>query len=92
LAGTLFPPLIGKNRSLTEIAATILAVAQDGETQVRIMKESRLSSRRLRFYLEELVRLGLIETSSASGSRIYTTNEKGFQYLMQYKRISDLLK
>jgi predicted transcriptional regulator len=89
---TLFPAIIGKNRSRTEIAATILVVAREGEIQIRIMEQSHLNSGRLRVYLTELLRLGLIETSSMNGNKIYTTSEKGFQYLLQYNRIASLLK
>jgi len=83
---------VGKNRSRTEITATILTVAQNGERQVNIMKQSHLNSTRLRFYLNELTKFGLIETTYAEGARIYTTSQKGTQYILQYNRISNLLK
>jgi predicted transcriptional regulator len=90
--GSLFPPMIGKYRSRTEIAATILTVARDGKMQIRIMEQSHLNSRRLRFYLGELLMLGLIGTSSANGNKTYITSEKGLQYLTQYNRISSMLR
>jgi predicted transcriptional regulator len=88
----LFQSLIGKNRSPAEIAAAILAVARDGETRNEIMKQSRLNSRGLRLYLEELLKLGLIKANFSNGDRIYTTSEKGIQYLTQYDRITNLFE
>jgi predicted transcriptional regulator len=89
---TLFQPLIGKTRSPTEIAAAILAVARDGETRNKIMEQSRLNTRELRLYLEELLKLGLIETNYGNRDRIYMTSEKGVKYLLQYDKITNLLE
>jgi len=83
---------IGKNRSRAEIAAIILSVARNAEPQIRIMEEARLSSQRLRFYLSELTKSGLIEISYANGKRVYVTSQKGIQYLTQYSALTKLLK
>jgi predicted transcriptional regulator len=50
MSRALIPAVMGKNRSRTEIAADILAVARNGEKQVKIKEQSHLSSRRLKFY------------------------------------------
>jgi predicted transcriptional regulator len=92
MSRALVPAVIGKNRSRTEIAASILTVARNGEKQVKIKEQSHLSSRRLRFYLDELTKLGLIEMNIMGGTRVFATSQKGIQYLTQYDRISNLLK
>jgi predicted transcriptional regulator len=88
----LTPAAIGKNRSRVDIAAAILAVAQNGEMRTRIMEHSHLNSGRLRSYLEDLLKLGLIGMNCVNGNNIYITSEKGIQYLAQYNRITNLLK
>jgi len=88
----IIPAVIGKNRSRTEIAATILTVARNGEKQVEITGQSHLSSKRAKIYLEQLTKLGLIELNFLNGKKIYTTSQKGIQYLVQYNRISNLLR
>jgi len=92
MSRALIPAVIGKNRSRTEIAAAILAVARNGEKQVKIKEQTHLSSRRLKFYLEELTKFGLIEIDVMNGTWVFTTSQKGIQYLVQYNMISNMLK
>ena len=92
MSRALIPAVIRKNRSRTEIAAAILAVAQKWEKQVKIKEQSHLSSRRVKFYLEELTKFGLIEIDVMNGTWVFTTSQKGIQYLVQYDMISNMLK
>jgi predicted transcriptional regulator len=92
MSRALIPAVIGKNRSRTETAAAILAVARNGEKQVKIKEQSHLSSKRLKLYLEELTKSGLIEINVMNGTWVFTTSQKGIQYLVQYNMISNMLK
>jgi len=92
MGSTLTPLFLGGKRSRTEIIRIIISVAQNGQSAIKIMKEAHLNSKQLKLYSEKLAKLGLIEVKYVNGKRVYTTTQKGFQYLKQYDILRKFLK
>jgi predicted transcriptional regulator len=79
-----------KNRSRTEITASILESANGGVTKTKIMYKSFLSYTQLKEYLSVLIENNLIE--GLEGTQTYKTTEKGLNFLKMYNEIGELLK
>ena len=79
-----------KNRSRTEIAASILDAANGGATKTKIMYKSFLSYAQLKEYLSILIENNLIE--GLEGTQIYKTTEKGLNFVKMYNEIGELLQ
>ena len=79
-----------KNRSRTEIAASILESANGRATKTKIMYKSFLSYTQLKEYLSVLIENNLIE--GLEGTQTYKTTEKGLNFLKMYNEIGELLK
>ena len=79
-----------KYRSRFEIAATILEVAQAGNsTKTRLMYGSFLSFAQINEYLGFLLSNGLITKND--DTRIYSLTEKGMRFLRVYDEIAELI-
>jgi predicted transcriptional regulator len=78
-----------KNRSRTEIAATILDAANGGATKTKIMYKSFISYAQLKEYLSVLIENNLIE--DLEGTQTYKTTEKGLNFLKMHNEIGELL-
>ena len=76
-----------KRRSRLEIIAAIINAAKKGESKTEIAKISQQNSKHLQLYLDQLIRLKLIETKKVKGERIYVASQKGINYLKQYSRL-----
>ncbi len=85
------PLLMGKNRSRTEIIATIITLAQNGVSRSKIKEKAHLNSRQFKRYLEELTKLGLIEVNTVNGRKVYITSQRGNEYLNQHNTLSNFL-
>ena len=79
-----------KNRSRTEITASILESANGGVTKTKIMYKSFLSYTQLKEYLSVLIENNLLEY--LEGTQSYKTTEKGLNFLKMYNEIGELLK
>ena len=79
-----------KNRSRTEIAATILESANGGATKTKIMYKSFLSYSQLKEYLSVFIENNLIE--GLEGTQTYKTTEKGLNFLKMHNEIGELLQ
>ena len=77
-----------KNRSRTEIAASILESANGRATKTKIMYKSFLSYTQLKEYLSVLIENNLIE--GLGGTQTYKTTEKGLNFLKTYNDIAEL--
>ena len=71
-----------KNRSRTEIAATILDAANGGATKTKIMYKSFISYAQLKEYLSVLIENNLIE--DLEGTQTYKTTEIGLNFLKMH--------
>jgi predicted transcriptional regulator len=78
-----------KNRSRTEIVATILEAANGGATKTKIMYKAFLSYAQLREYLSVLLENNLIYLE---GIQTYKTTEKGLNFLKMHDEIGELLQ
>jgi predicted transcriptional regulator len=78
-----------KNRSRTEIVATILEAANGGATKTKIMYKAFVSYAQLREYLSVLLENNLIYLE---GIQTYKTTEKGLNFLKMHDEIGELLQ
>ncbi len=75
-----------------EIIAAIVAVAKNWEPKMEIAKKTHLNSRHLQFYLDEMIRLGLLQMKEAHGEVGYVATVGGIQVLKQYKELRSQTK
>jgi predicted transcriptional regulator len=80
-----------KHRTEEEITALILeaAAGNNGITQTTIMYKAFLTYSQLKVYLLLLTEKGLIEFRKLE--RVYSTTEKGMQFLHMYNQIIEVI-
>jgi predicted transcriptional regulator len=78
-----------KNRSRTEIVATILEATNGGATKTKIMYKAMLSYNQLKEYLTVLRENNLLEY--LEGTQTFRPTEKGFKFLRMHNEIGELL-
>lgn len=75
---------MSRKRSKLEITADILRVAVGGARKSHIVYQANLNFQIIKNYLKELINSGLLQ-SPTNGSKLYTTTEKGLQYINYYE-------
>jgi predicted transcriptional regulator len=78
-----------KNRSRTEIMASILDIVGNGNSKTKIMYKAYLSYAQMMGYLSILEENKLIEQQK--GGKVYNVTEKGRRYLEHYKKIDEMI-
>jgi predicted transcriptional regulator len=95
LSSSLFPQLRGKGarfrRDSFIIISDILLLAISGMRKTELMCKAGLSSEQLHKYLSILSRSELLETSRDKRRRVYTTTEKGKNFLQTFEELAKLL-
>ncbi|UCH31915.1 MAG: hypothetical protein JSV05_00485 [Candidatus Bathyarchaeota archaeon] len=81
-----------KKRSRTEIIAAIVTQAKSGQSKAEIAKKIQSNSKHLQLYLDELIRMRLIEVEDFNGKKIYFASKRGAYYLAQYDALKMLDK
>jgi predicted transcriptional regulator len=76
-------------RSRQDIVAAILDIAKHGTIKTRIMYRAFLSYPQLKDYLDLLLKNGLLEHNASEN--VYSTTERGMQYLDTYKKIDKMV-
>jgi len=71
---------MSRKRSNMEISADILKVAMGGARKSHLVYQANLNFSIIKDYLKELSSAGLL-SSPANGSRLYTTTEKGIEFI-----------
>lgn len=56
-----------------------------------IAEKARMNYKQLKRYLEELTRLGLIESYTANGRKLYRPSPKGKLYLEYFENLKKML-
>jgi len=77
-----------KYRSRIDIVSSVLHTANGGSAKTKIMYKAFLSYAQLNQYLSMLVEKGLLRYSEEE--RLYTTTEKGIEFLKVYERMADI--
>ena len=85
-------PMDRKRRDRLYIVAEILATAKEGRLKTQIMYRANLSFSQLNEYLSFLLKRALLKPKTQNGKTIYKTTAKGFKYLQNYEKISNLLR
>ncbi len=78
-------------RTRVEIIATIISLAEKGESHAGIAEKANLNSKQMKRYLKELIRLGLLEIEDESNARHYVSTKRGTQYLRRYRKLREIL-
>jgi predicted transcriptional regulator len=95
LSRSLFPQLRGNGarfrRDSFIIISDILLLAISGMRKTELMCKAGLSSEQLNKYLPKLSRSELLETSREKRRFVYTTTEKGKNFLQAFEELAKLL-
>ena len=80
-------------RALIDMLLDILEIAleKEGVNKTHIVYNANLNFNRAGHYIQILKELGLIKTIE-SNSSLFTTTEKGKEFLIRYKNVLDLFK
>lgn len=80
---------LGK-RAWSDIVATIIVYAQDGENITDLMYKTRISYSQLREYLDLLLSVGLLRKDPKQKS-FYVATRKGLEYLESYSQVRKMV-
>ena len=81
-----------KRRDRLYIISEILTIAKDGSLKTQIMYRANLSFAQLNEYLSFLLKIKLLKVVKQNERTIYKTTAKGVKYLLNYEKITDLLR
>ena len=80
-----------KRRDRLDIIAQIMEIANEGTIKTQIMYKANLSFTQLNIYLKRLTSLKLLSKTDADGKEIYTTTEKGLNFLQHHQELIEVL-
>lgn len=82
--------IVGARRSGLEIIASILMEARNGVTKTRLIYRTNMNFIVIRKYMDFLNQKGLMAVEH-DYLQIYTTTEKGLEFLNEYAKIKETL-
>ncbi len=80
------------NRGKIQIMGDIMGLATAGIKKTHIMYRANLSYEQVHLYLGELIEKRLVDQEVRSDGVVYRTTEKGREFLLYYRRISEFLE
>lgn len=80
-----------KRRDKLSIIAEILEIAKDGTLKTQVMYKANLSFAQLNDYLKFMLKNGLLIKFRTNGKDVYTTTEKGVEFLQRHFELTELL-
>ena len=80
-----------KRRDKLSIIAEILEIAKEGTLKTQIMYKANLSFAQLNDYLKFMLKNDLLRKFRANGKDVYTTTEKGIDFLQRHFELTELL-
>jgi predicted transcriptional regulator len=86
---------MAKKRERLEVIHDILKVVQDHGNSVlptKLLHSSNLSPQMFKEYVDELLAKGMLGQKDISGKRHYSLTTKGFEFLAQYKTITEFIE
>jgi len=81
-----------KRRDKLYIIAEILEIARDGTLKTQIMYRANLSFTQLNDYLKFMINGKLLDKVSQNDKDIYKASEKGMDFLVRYRELTELLR
>jgi len=81
-----------KRRDKLYIIAEILEIAKEGTLKTQIMYRANLSFTQLNDYLRFLLKINLLDKVVQNDKEVYKATEKGMDFLLRYREITELLK
>ncbi|MDI6691367.1 MAG: winged helix-turn-helix domain-containing protein [Candidatus Bathyarchaeota archaeon] len=86
------PNPASKRRDKLYIIAEILEIAKEGTLKTQIMYRANLSFTQLNDYLRFMLKIKLLDKILENDKEIYKATDKGLNFLMRYREITELLK
>ena len=86
---------MNKKRDRLQVIHDILKAIQDKNGKIKpthILYKSNLSHQMMEEYLNELIEGGFVIENQSSSGKTYSLTQKGFNYLQQYKVITDFVE
>ncbi len=86
---------MNKKRDRLQVIHDILKAIQDKNGKIKpthILYKSNLSHQMMEEYLNELIEGGFVIENQTPSGKTYSLTEKGFDYLKQYKLITDFVE
>jgi len=81
-----------RRRDKLYIMAEILEIAKDGTLKTQIMYRANLSFTQLNDYLQFMLKIKLLDKMMQNDKEIYKATDKGVDFLLRYREITELLK
>ena len=81
-----------RGRDKLHIIAEILDSAKDGTLKTHLMYRANLSFNDVTAYLALMLRINFLEKIKKDGKLIYKTTEKGNEFLLRYREITELVQ
>lgn len=81
-----------KRRDKLGIIAEILEIAREGTLKTQIMYRANLSFAQLNDYLKFMLKISLLNKFRTNGKDVYSTTEKGVDFLQRHLELTELLK
>lgn len=81
-----------KRRDRLGIIAEILEIAREGTLKTQIMYRANLSFAQLNDYLKFMLKISLLNKFRNNGKDVYSTTEKGVDFLQRHLELTELLK
>lgn len=81
-----------KRRDKLGIIAEILEIAREGTLKTQIMYRANLSFAQLTDYLKFMLKISLLNKFRNNGKDVYSTTEKGVDFLQRHLELTELLK
>jgi predicted transcriptional regulator len=81
-----------KRRDKLSIISEILEIAKEGTLKTQIMYKANLSFAQLNDYLKFMVKTSLLSKFRVNGKDIYSTTEKGTDFLKRHFELTQLLQ
>lgn len=81
-----------KRRDKLGIIAEILEIAREGTLKTQIMYRANLSFAQLNDYLKFMLKISLLNKFRNNGKDVYSTTEKGVDFLQRHLELTELLK
>lgn len=86
---------MAKKRERLEVIYDMLRVIRDSHNKIkptRLLYASNLSQKMFKTYVEELTEKNFIESYEEKKSKYFTLTEKGFEFLKEYKAITQVIE
>uniref|UniRef100_A0A7C3ZQG0 Transcriptional regulator n=1 Tax=Archaeoglobus fulgidus TaxID=2234 RepID=A0A7C3ZQG0_ARCFL len=83
---------MGDKRSRFEIFVAILKVASTGANMTKIVYGANINFKMAQFYIEYLLERDFLALTSKNGKKIYTTTDRGREFVKKYSELDVMVE